>query len=100
MWRMVLHEIGASIRAKREQLNLTQEAFAERARIPRRTLTRLEAGDPAVRIGTFAKAAQALGMTLHLSATLRARPTLDDLGDLYKEDDEVPAQPRARKTSP
>ena len=97
---MILHEIGKSIRAKREQLRLTQEAFAQRAGIPRRTLTRLEAGDPAVRIGTFAKAAQALGMTLHLAATRRARPTLDDLGDLYREDDEVPVQTRPRKTSP
>ena len=39
-------------------------------------------------------------MTLHLAATRRARPTLDDLGDLYKEDDEVPVQTRPRKTSP
>ena len=52
-----------------------------------RTLTRLESGDPAVRIGTFEKAARALGFALTLRELEQRRPTLEELDALYGEDD-------------
>lgn len=97
---MLLTNLGKSIREHREKLGLNQESFARASRIPRRTLTRLESGDPAVRIGTFDKAARALGLSLTLRELQRRRPTLDELGVLYREHDtggEAPARPRNTK---
>ena len=54
---------------------------------------RLEAGDPAVRIGTFEKAARALGLSLTLRELQRRRPTLEELGALYHEDDATSEEP-------
>lgn len=93
---MLLSKLGKSIRARREQRGLSQEAFARTSGIPRRTLTRLESGDPAVRIGTFEQAAQALGLGLVLAESLNRRPTLDELEALYREDGGNEAHSAAR----
>lgn len=94
---MLLSELGKSIRAKREKQGLSQDAFTRMSGIPRRTLTRLESGDPAVRIGTFERAAQALGLGLILAESQKRRPTLDELEALYREegDNEARVAPRA-----
>lgn len=84
---MLLAKLGKSIRARREKQGLSQADFARASGIPRRTLTRLESGDPAVRIGTFEQAAQALGLCLSLTERQRHRPTLDELDAIYREDD-------------
>ena len=89
---MLLSKLGKSIRARREQRGLSQEAFARTSGISRRTLTRLESGDPAVRIGTFEQAAQALGLRLVLAESPSRRPTLDELEALYREDGDNRAQ--------
>lgn len=86
IWRMFLSELGKTIRERRERHGLSQAAFAQTTGIPRRTLTRLEHGDPAVRIGTFEKAARALGLGLVLSDLKHRRPTLEELESLYGED--------------
>ena len=84
-WRMnslppILKEIKASRLAK----GLSQEEFAHSAGIPRRTYQRLEAGDPGTRIDILFRALNALGLTIR--TTSRARPTLDELGELYGND--------------
>ena len=84
---MLLSDIGKSIRKHRESLGLSQDAFARASGIPRRTLTRLESGDPAVRIGTVEKAARALGFGLTLHELRQRRPTLEELDILYRESD-------------
>jgi transcriptional regulator with XRE-family HTH domain len=96
---MTLTEIGKSVRARREKKGLTQDAFSQATGIARRTLTRLESGDPAVRIGTLAKAARAVGLTLGVRDVGQHRPTLDDLEALYSEESgiAVPANDRRSK---
>lgn len=97
---MNLSDLGKSIRKHREMFRLSQDSFARASGIPRRTLTRLESGDPAVRIGTFEKAARALGLSLVLRELQRRRPTLEELGALYGESDasgEVPRKPQSAR---
>ena len=84
---MLMSDLGNILREHREKKGLNQESFARASGIPRRTLTRLESGDPAVRIGTFEKAARALGLSLSLRELERRRPTLEELGALYRDDD-------------
>jgi len=76
-----LFKLGQALRERRKELALTQAALAGRAGIPLRTLLRMEAGDASVKIGTYALAAQELGVELALAS--RARPTLDQLDELY-----------------
>jgi len=91
---MILEKLGSEIRRQREAKGLSQEALSTLTSIPRRTLTRLEAGDAAVRIGTYEKAAQALGLTLEMRQEQRRRPTLEELDDLYRDDDDAPRRER------
>lgn len=79
-----LRQLGKSLRAQRKKLLLTQAALAERAGIPLRTYVRLEAGDAGVALGSYAQAAQSLGLELRLAS--RARPTLEELGAIYGDD--------------
>lgn len=83
---MSITELGKSIRKQRETQRLSQASFARATGIALRTLTRLESGDPAVRIGTFEKAAHALGLRLALVEVRCRRPTLEELEALYRDD--------------
>lgn len=83
---MSLVEIGKLIRQRRHDKGLTQEVFARATGIARRTLTRLESGDPAVRIGTIETAASALGLTLTVQNARQNRPTLEELDALYLDE--------------
>jgi transcriptional regulator with XRE-family HTH domain len=76
-----LSNLGRSLRQRRKEIALTQAELAARSGIPLRTYIRVEAGDQGVKIGTYALAAQALG--LELALTGRARPTLDQLDQVY-----------------
>ena len=76
----VLQEIKVARLAK----GLTQEEFARAAGIARRTYQRLEAGDPGTRIDVLFRTLNALGLTIKTAS--RARPTLDELGELYGND--------------
>ena len=76
----ILQEIKSTRLAK----GLTQEQFARASGIPRRTYQRLESGDPGTRIDILFRALNALGLTI--KAASRARPTLDELGELYGDD--------------
>jgi HTH-type transcriptional regulator/antitoxin HipB len=74
----------SELKAARIAKNLSQEDLARAAGIPRRTYQRLERGDPGTRIEILFRALNALGLTLKTSA--RARPTNEELGDLYGND--------------
>lgn len=48
-----LARLGTAIRAARARRRLTQDQVADRAGLTRRTLMRLEHGDPGVAVGSF-----------------------------------------------
>ena len=54
---------GSAIRRRREALNLSQEALAERAQLHRTYISLLERGSRAASIETVMKLAEALGTT-------------------------------------
>lgn len=68
--------LGARITLARGRRKISKAIFAQRIDISRNTLDRLEAGDPAVSLGTYLKALRVLG--LHMSLELVAED--DPLG--------------------
>lgn len=54
--------LGQRIEMARCRRDLSATLFAERVGISRNTLARLEAGDPAVALGTYLKALRVLGL--------------------------------------
>jgi len=63
-----------NLRRARLRRRYTAETVAERAGVTRKTLSRVERGDPAVAIGIYARVLQALGL-------------VDDLGTLARDDE-------------
>lgn len=62
-------EFGIAARRRRHKLDLSQEAFADKAEIHRTYVSSIELGKVDVGIGTAYKVAQALG--LHLSKLIK-----------------------------
>jgi transcriptional regulator with XRE-family HTH domain len=56
--------IGAIIRARRKQLDLTQQEVAEIAGLQRQTIGRIETGNAAVAVATVARVAAVVGLDL------------------------------------
>ena len=61
--------------------------MASASGIALRTLVRMEAGDPSVKIGTYNRAARVLGARIAVLPGERHRPTLDELGRLYSDEE-------------
>ena len=80
----LLLPLAQTLREHRKKLSMTQAESAARSGIPLRTYLRMEAGDESVKIGTYARAALGLGLALTLSS--RARPTLDELEEVYRDE--------------
>lgn len=68
--------LGQRIELARCRRDLSATLFAERVGISRNTLARLEAGDPAVALGTYLKALRVLG----LEADINGVASDDSLG--------------------
>ena len=60
---MLKQAFGSAIRRRREALNLSQEALAERAQLHRTYISLIERGSRAASIETVMKLAKALGTT-------------------------------------
>lgn len=60
--RKELSILGERIRIARLRRKLTAEIIAQRAGTTRQTVAKVEQGDPAVKIGTYAAVLQALGL--------------------------------------
>ena len=60
--RRELSELGRRLKLARLRRRLPASLIAERAAISARTLQKIEAGDPAVKIGSYAAVLQALGL--------------------------------------
>ncbi len=95
--RRALQTLGENLRAARLRRRVSTAVLAERALISRATLYRVERGDPAVSMGTYATVLWALGLGDRL--TELAAPSRDRVG-LALEEERLPrriTRPRTRR---
>lgn len=71
--------LGEHIRLARKRRGMTMQDMAERMFITRKTLKRLESGDPGCSLGVLASALLVLGLENNLE--LIADPVKDDVGN-------------------
>ena len=95
--RVLAQNLGARISLARRRRKISKAIFAQRIDVSRNTLDRLEAGDPAVALGTYLKALSVLG--LHMSLELVADD--DPLGRRLQDSETLngmapPARPLSR----
>ena len=77
---MLIEDIAARVKETRRAQGLTQLALAERAKVSRPTIARLETGKlPEIGYRTLLKILRALDLDLRLTTLNKGRPTLDDL---------------------
>lgn len=74
----VLRTLGSDLREARIRRRIPMQDFAERMGVDRKTVMRLERGEPGVSIGTLAAALLILGEEKRLAALLD--PGSDDVG--------------------
>ncbi len=84
--------LGERIRLARKRRNLTMEEMASRMFITRKTLARLEKGDPGVSLAVLSSALWVLGLDNDLKAI--AIPEQDSVG-LYHERKKIPQRVRS-----
>lgn len=78
----LLKQVGTNLRHARLRRRYTAETVAERAGVTRKTLSRVERGDPAVAFGIYVRVLQALGLVDDLGALARDDPLGNRLQDL------------------
>jgi len=86
--------MGQHIKIARTRRNLTMQEMASRMFITRKTLTRLEKGDPGVSLAVFASALWVLGLDGNLKAI--AEPARDTVG-IFHERKKLPKRVRAAR---
>jgi HTH-type transcriptional regulator/antitoxin HipB len=74
-------QLGAIMRRARKQAGLTQGSLGERIHLRQGTISRVEAGEPAVQLHTVMEALAALG--LELVVRPRSRGSTADIEDLF-----------------
>ena len=88
----LLTELGQRLREARLRRRFSSAAVAERAGIARPTVTRVEAGDPAVTMGTYLRVMAVLGFERDLSLV-----AADDALGRQLQDAGLPQRRRAPK---
>ncbi len=63
---IALRALGAQLRTRRKQLQLSAVVTAEAARLSRVTLHRIERGEPSVAMGSYLAVVDALGLSIEL----------------------------------
>lgn len=91
-----LAKLGHDVALARRRRRLTQASLAERAGIARKTLTRLEQGDPKVALEYLARVLHVLGEVGRLEQLL---DTGADEAGLLMMDENLPQRVRARKST-
>ena len=79
----LLNEVGVHLKLARLRRRYSSETVAQRAGITRRTLSKVEQGDPAVALGVYARVMQVLrleGDLAHLGADDELGRKLQDAG--------------------
>ena len=88
-----LHQLGAVVRGRREELGASQADIAERAGVSRKTLSELETGRAAPRFANLMQVLHALDLTLSIAPAGAPTPapaapsspvSLDTLLDRYR----------------
>jgi len=74
--RRLLEQVGGNLKLARLRRKYSAETVAQRAGVSRKTLYRVEQGDPAVALGIYARVLQAL----RLEQDLARLASDDDLG--------------------
>jgi transcriptional regulator with XRE-family HTH domain len=92
--RRLLAGLGENIRKARLRRAQSAETIAERAGIVRKTLYRVEQGDPAVALGIYARVLQALRLEEDLAAV-----AVDDILGRKLQDAQLEPKLRAPKRS-
>ena len=90
----LLARVGANLKQARLRRSYSAEIVAERSGITRRTLQRVEQGNPAVALGIYARVMQALGLVEDLAALAR-----DDALGRRLQDLDLPIRKRAPRQS-
>lgn len=75
-----LRQVGEQIRLARKRRGVTMQAMADRMFVTRKTLSRLESGDPGVSLGVVASALLVLGLEQDLLGL--ARPETDAIANI------------------
>jgi hypothetical protein len=88
-----LEKLGSDLSVARRRRRLPMELVAERALITRKTLGRVEKGDPAVSLGIYATVLFVLGLSDRLSSL--ADPGQDAVG-LSLEEEHLPKRISAK----
>ncbi len=86
--------LGEHISIARKRRNLTMEEMSSRMFITRKTLSRLEKGDPGVSLAVFTSALWVLGLDDNLKNI--AEPSQDTIG-IFHERKKLPKRVRAAK---
>lgn len=87
-----LEAMGGNLKLARLRRKFSAETVAQRAGISRKTMYRVEQGDPAVALGIYARVMQALGLEQDLSLL-----AADDLLGRKLQDAALPAPRRAAR---
>jgi hypothetical protein len=91
--RNALRKLGRDIRDARLRRRVSTEIMADRVLVDRKTLRKVENGDPGVSAGTYATVLFVLGMTERLAEIADAR--FDRVG-LALEEERLPKRIRSR----
>jgi hypothetical protein len=89
--KRALHKLGGDIRDARRRRRIPTAILAERSRVSRTTLSRVENGDPGTSMGVYATVLFVLGMTERLADL--ADPRHDSVG-LALEEERLPRRIR------
>ena len=92
----LLSRLGENLRLARLRRAYSAETVAQRAGITRKTLYRIERGDPAVSVGIYARVLQALG----LEADLEKVAADDVLGRKLQDSKLRPRERAPKRTMP
>lgn len=92
----LLSELGENLRLARLRRAYSAETVAQRAGITRKTLYRVERGDPAVALGIYARVLQALG----LESDLEGIAADDVLGRKLQDAKLQPRERAPKRTNP
>jgi transcriptional regulator with XRE-family HTH domain len=93
--RNTLRKLGSDLKDARLRRRLSTTVAAERAFLNRKTLAKIEKGDPGVSMGAYASLLFVLGMTDRLADIADAR--FDRVG-LELEEERLPKRIRSSKT--